>query len=179
LGLPAERAARFASRLTDAGLAELGEMLDTGRYRLEDAEEAALPVVAWLSRSGDRDGALALLEEIGPFAGRLRLAPAVSGHAAPDPEVVYREIAGEVRSALLRRVPNEHIEAMREALTVWNPFTDELLIFWSGPQDAQWLDRARDLLAHTNGSPPKIPAAASTVTPRATLACSSPRSAGW
>ncbi|MFG2064872.1 hypothetical protein ACGFIK_26045 [Micromonospora sp. NPDC048871] len=63
-GLPAARRVLFWSWLTDAGLAELGELLDSGRYRVEYAEEAALPVVAWLLRAGaaaaeraDRDDA--------------------------------------------------------------------------------------------------------------------------
>src|SRR5262249_2068937 len=37
---------------------------------------------------------------------------------------------GEVRDALARRRPNRAIAAMNEALTVWNPFADELLAHW-------------------------------------------------
>ncbi|WP_327025728.1 hypothetical protein [Micromonospora sp. NBC_01739] len=58
-GLPAARRVLFWSWLTDAGLAELGELLDSGRYRVEYAEEAALPVVAWLLRAGAAAATLA------------------------------------------------------------------------------------------------------------------------
>ncbi|SCG66598.1 hypothetical protein [Micromonospora halophytica] len=156
LGLPADRRALFWSWLTDAGLAELGELLDSGRYRLEYAEEAALPVVAWLLRAGDRDAALGILEEIAPLADRLRLTPAPSDQQAGDPDVVYRQTAGDVRRTLEQRQPNAQIETMREALTVWNPFADELLSLWCETIDGGrigamtpdgWLPRAEQLLA--------------------------------
>ncbi|TDC79233.1 hypothetical protein E1193_19430 [Micromonospora sp. KC606] len=156
LGLPAERRALFWSWLTDAGLAELGELLDSGRYRVEYAEEAALPVVAWLLRAGDRDGALGVLEEIAPFADRLRFTPAPSDQRAGDPDVVYRQTAGDARQILEQRQPNAQIKTMREALTVWNPFADELLTLWCETRNGGrigavtpdgWLPRAVQLLA--------------------------------
>lgn len=156
LGLPADRRALFWSWLTDAGLAELGELLDSGRYRLEYAEEAALPVVAWLLRSGDRGGALGVLEQIAPFADRLPFTPAPSNQRAGDPDVVYRQTAGDVRRILEQRQPNAQIETMREALTVWNPFADELLTLWCETRNGDrisavtpdgWLPRAVQLLA--------------------------------
>ncbi|MEV0431299.1 hypothetical protein [Micromonospora sp. NPDC050495] len=156
LGLPAERRALFWSWLTDAGLAELGELLDSGRYRVEYAEEAALPVVAWLLRAGDRDGALGVLEEIAPLADRLRFTPAPSDQRAGDPDVVYRQTAGDARRILEQRQPNAQIETMREALTVWNPFADELLTLWCETRNGGrigavtpdgWLPRAVQMLA--------------------------------
>ncbi len=157
LGLPADRRALFWSWLTDAGLAELRELLDSDRYRVEYAEEAALPVVAWLLRHGDRDAALSVLEEIAPFADRLRFIPAPSDQRAGDPDVVYRQTAGEARRILEQRQPNVRIETMREALTVWNPFADELLALWCETSDGGrigavtsegWLSRAQQVLAH-------------------------------
>lgn len=156
LGLPAERRALFWSWLTDAGLAELSALLDSGRYRVAYAEEAALPAVAWLLRAGDRDGALAVLDEIAPFADRLRFTPAPADQRAGDPDVVYRQTAGEVRRSLEQRQPNARIETMREALTVWNPFADDLLALWCETRDDgrigavtpdDWLPRAGQLLA--------------------------------
>lgn len=155
LGVRPDRGALFGSWLTDDGLAELGELLDGGRYRIEYAEEAALLVVAWLLRTGDRDGALAVLDEITPFADRLRFVPAASAQPAEDPDVVYRATVGEVRRLVERREPNDRIETMREALTVWNPYADELLAFWSGPapilaRAVELHDRYRELAArHT------------------------------
>lgn len=52
---------------------------------------------------------------------------------------------GEAGATLARRRPNTAIETQREALTVWQPFTDELLTHWletAGPGPV--LDRAPD-----------------------------------
>jgi hypothetical protein len=129
-GLPAERRDLFIHRLSEAGLAELAALLDSGGYRIEVAEEAALLVVAWLLRAGDRETALALLEELTPHADRLRFAPAPHDESAVPEDLTWRETAGEARERLAGRRPNPRVEAMREALTVWNPFADELLALW-------------------------------------------------
>lgn len=143
--LPREREALFAYLLSDAGQTELCALLDSGGYRLSLPEEAALLTVAWLWRAGDRPGALAVLMEIGPYAGQLCLTPAP---AAPlDPSVVWRADAGQVGRELAARRENPRVAAMREALAVWNPFADELLALWlDGPQSPGWHDRAGTLL---------------------------------
>jgi len=125
-----EREAVFAHYLTDAGQAELGALLDSGAYRLEFPEHAALLAVAWLLRAGDRARALDLLDEIGPYAGQLCFVPLPDAAGGRDPSVVWRTSAGEVGTALAGRRENARVETMREALTVWNPFADELLSFW-------------------------------------------------
>lgn len=138
----AGRRAVFAYMLTDAGRQWLTNLLDGGRYRLKLPEEAALPVVAWLVRAGEPDKALEVAEAIAPWAGRLRFTPAPTPDTAPADEpitavagdvtetVVWRRTAGEAKADLDSRGPNARIEAMREALTVWNPFADELLQLW-------------------------------------------------
>lgn len=144
----AGRAATFAHHLTDAGQAELCARLDNGTYRLELPEEAALLTVAWLLRAGDRDGALAVLAEIGPYADRLCLTPAPEPAGPPDPVVVWRADAGQARGTLAARRENPRVAANREALTVWNPFADEMLSLWlDGPDTPGWHERARELLA--------------------------------
>lgn len=53
--------------------------------------------------------------------------------ADPDPTpsgIVWRRTAGETTTTLRNREPNARVEAMREALSVWNPFADELLAHW-------------------------------------------------
>jgi hypothetical protein len=115
-GLPPERQALFSYHLSERGIAELGALLDTGRYRVEVPEEAALPVVAWLLRAGDRSAALDLLDELALFADRLRFAPAPGEEQAPDPAgapLVHRETVAKVRAAVARRRPNERVEARR------------------------------------------------------------------
>ncbi|MEU4215429.1 hypothetical protein [Actinoplanes sp. NPDC026623] len=130
-----KREAVFAHCLTDAGQAELCALLDGGGYRLEFPEQAALLAVAWLLRAGDRARAHGLLQEIGPYAPELCFTPAPDPAGAQDPSVVWRTSAGEVGAALAGRRENARVEAKREALTVWNPFADELLSLWLETRD--------------------------------------------
>ncbi|WP_233526237.1 transcriptional regulator [Actinomadura spongiicola] len=119
----------FDHHLTDAGLRELHSRLDSGRYDIVQPEEAALLVVAWLLRAGDRNGALDVLEAIGPFAGRLRFLPR-PGKAPTDSSLVCRETVGEVTERLKAKRSNIDVARMNEAVSVWNPFADELLGHW-------------------------------------------------
>ncbi|QKW38345.1 hypothetical protein HUT06_33645 [Actinomadura sp. NAK00032] len=135
-GIPADRRALFAHHLTDAGLARLEALLDSGRYEIALPEEAALLTVAWLLRAGDRAAALDVLESIGPFTDALRFLPRPAARPPGDATLVSWETAGDVRRRLAARRPNPAIAAMNEALTVWNPFADELL--------AHWLETVRD-----------------------------------
>jgi hypothetical protein len=157
VGLSAERGAVFAYYLTDAGQAELCALVDHGGYRLEFPEQAALLAVAWLLRAGDRARALGLLDEIGPYAGLVCFVPVPDPAREQDPTVVWRATAGEVGAALAGRRENLRVEAMREALTVWNPFADEVLTLWLETRDDAgavgavfppgWHERAEALLA--------------------------------
>lgn len=155
VGIPTDRRALFAHHLTDAGLAGLGALLDSGRYEIVLPEEAALLVVAWLLRAGDRAAALDVLESIGPFAGTLRFLPRPAERPPGDASLVSRETAGDVRRHLAARPPNRAIAAMNETLTVWNPFADDLLAHWlETVQDGRvlatepdgWRDRGAALL---------------------------------
>ncbi|WP_433473786.1 transcriptional regulator [Spirillospora sp. CA-142024] len=129
-GIPADRHSLFAHHLTDAGLSELNGLLDGGRFEAAVPEEAALLVVAWLLRAGDRVAALDVLEAIGPFAARLRFLPRPGRERPGDPALACRETAGGVRRRLAARRPNTAVATMNEALSVWNPFADELLEHW-------------------------------------------------
>ncbi|MFE7097860.1 hypothetical protein, partial [Streptomyces erythrochromogenes] len=129
-GIPADRAALFAHALTEQGLEELWQLLDTGRYEVSLPEEAALLTVAWLVRADDFDMAAALVTELQPFADRLRFLPRPADRPAPDASAVHRRSVGEVSDALRARGPKTAIEAQREALGVWRPFDDELLGYW-------------------------------------------------
>ncbi|MEV4251644.1 transcriptional regulator [Spirillospora sp. NPDC049652] len=153
----ANRADVFAHYLTDAGIAELNAMLDAGDYEITVPEESALLTVAWLLRDGDRTAALDVLDEIAPFADRLRFVPRRHpGRPQRDPEHVFRRSVGEVRAALLARRTPPAIDAMHEALNVWNPFADRLLTHWlttvvdgrvaaAYPED--WAERSAALLS--------------------------------
>ncbi|WP_419994872.1 hypothetical protein [Streptomyces boninensis] len=162
-GLPAERGALFAYALTEGGFAELEALLDSGAYEVRLPEEAALLTVVWLLRNGDRGRAVELLDEIEPFAGQLRFWPrpgqaAVSGG---DSSCVHRRTAGQARAVVAARPLKPAIAAMNEALIVWNPFADELLVHWLESTDdggrilarlpvggwEPWYGRGRALLA--------------------------------
>jgi hypothetical protein len=92
-GLPLRRDALFAYFLTEDGLAELAGLLESGHYRVRVPEEAALLTVAWLVGAGDQSGAQRVVEEIRPFADRLRFVPARTTGAVRGTEVVWRETA--------------------------------------------------------------------------------------
>ncbi|WP_050515438.1 hypothetical protein [Streptomyces rimosus] len=155
-GVPQDRRALFADCLTEPGLARLYALLDSGRYEVTVPEEAALLTVAWLVRSGDVTGALALLDELWPFAGTLRFTPRPARGPVPDAAAVHRRTVAEAGRALARRRPNSAVEAQREALAVWQPFGDELLAHWletagtgrvlDQVPDADWYERGAALL---------------------------------
>jgi hypothetical protein len=129
LGFHADRKALFVSYLTDSGLHELTDLLESGEYSLAVPEEAGLPIVALLAKRGDRARALALLDEMEPFADQLRFAPGRIAGGRLDVANVYRESVGTAAETLRTRKPSRQIETMNEALGVWNPFGDELLSF--------------------------------------------------
>ncbi|MGW1893226.1 hypothetical protein ACWCP6_23720 [Streptomyces sp. NPDC002004] len=155
-GVPATRRALFAHCLTEPGLDRLGALLDSGGYEVTVPEEGALLAVAWLVRAGDVGGALELVDVLEPFADRLRFLPRPAGRPAPDASAVHRRTVGDAGAALARRRPKAAVETQREALTVWQPFADELLVHWletagSGrvlerTPDADWLGRGAALL---------------------------------
>ncbi|MEW2134879.1 hypothetical protein [Streptomyces sp. NPDC005435] len=153
-----ERRALFAHCLTEPGLAWLWARLDSGDYETVVPEEAALLTMAWLVRHGETDAALDLVAELEPFADRLRFLPRPASGPAPDATVaVHRRTVSDAVGTLKRRRPNDAVEAQREALAVWQPFADELLVHWLrtardgrvlelAPDD-DWLARGETLLA--------------------------------
>lgn len=129
-GVPADRSALFAHWLTDRGLDQLSALLDSGRYEVAVPEEAALLTVAWLVRAGDVTAAVDLVRVLEPFAGQLRFTPRPSPLLPPDPRAVHRRTVGDAGADLARRRPHAAVETQREALTIWQPFGDELLTHW-------------------------------------------------
>lgn len=129
-GVDETREALFAHYLTESGLAELNSMLETGGYAVRIPEEAALLTVAWLVSVGETDAALDLAGKLAPFSKRLRFAPMPAEATTTEPLIVYRETVAEAGRRLEKRRANERIETMREALSVWNPFGDEVLSLW-------------------------------------------------
>lgn len=124
------REAIFAWYLTEAGLTELVSKLEQGSYAVPIPESAALLTVAWLAASGHTEEAVGLVAELRPFADQLSFAPAEDDPDPLPPSIVFRQSAGQTGQALAQRKPNARVEAMREALTVWNPLSDEALSLW-------------------------------------------------
>ncbi|WP_406007868.1 hypothetical protein OG440_18175 [Streptomyces sp. NBC_00637] len=155
-GVPPDRQALFTYWLSEDGLARLCGLLDSGRYEVTVPEEAALLTVAWLARAGETDAALALVEELAPFAGRLRFTPRPSARPAPDAGTVHRRTVAEAGESLARRRASTAVETQREALAVWQPFGDELLAHWLETADAgqptRVLTRAPDAAWHGHGT---------------------------
>lgn len=156
-GVPAERRALFAYCLTGPGLAWLWARLDSGSYEIGVPEEAALLTVAWLVRQGETGAALDLVAELEPFADRLRFLPRPADGPAPGATAaVHRHTVSEAVDTLTRRSPNVAVETQREALAVWQPFSDELLVHWlrtardgevlAHVPDADWLAQSEVLL---------------------------------
>lgn len=111
VGITPSRSAIFGYFLTDDGLARLWELLDSGGYRIDIPEDAALLSMAWLLRAGDRDGALAVLDALSPFADRFRLAPKPAQAPLSPPDHVFRITAGEAAATLRARKPKPRVEA--------------------------------------------------------------------
>ncbi|MGW2836372.1 hypothetical protein ACWCWD_01045 [Streptomyces sp. NPDC001493] len=150
-GVPAERRALFAHCLTEPGLAWLWARLDSGGYEIGVPEEAALLTLAWLVRRGETGAALDLVAELKPFADRLRFLPRPGDEAVPGATgagataAVHRYTVSEAIDTLIRRRPNAAVEAQREALAVWQPFGDELLVHWlRTARDGRVLELAPD-----------------------------------
>ena len=123
----AERSALNASYLTDEGLAELGQLLDSGCYRLGVPEEGALLVVAWLLRQGDGDAVRSILDAIGPFLNRLRFYPVPDLTPLASGAVVRLQDVGTTAAQLAALRPRPAVLALREAITVWVPLFDRLV----------------------------------------------------
>jgi len=155
-GVPEERGAVVAHALTEDGIRRLWDVLDAGRYEVDLPESAALLVVAWLVREGDVDAALDVVDAIRPWADTVRFLPLAESDAPRDPEVMWREDAGSVATALRRKRPAERVLRMNDVLEVWNPYADALLEHWLGAVtdgqvdtafSAGWLRAGRELLA--------------------------------
>ena len=155
LGLPNDRRALFMHLLTDAGMDELTTLLDAGTYRVEVPEDAALLVVAWLATHGQRAASLNVLEELWPLAGRLRFVPKVGPLPIGPPDHVNRIAVGEAQQLLGSQKPKHAVEVQREALAVWNPFSDRVVALWwervvgdelDGRVPEEWVAQAQSLL---------------------------------
>lgn len=128
IGIKEDRAHLFAWFLSDAGLELLGAWLDSGLYRIHLPEHGALLAVAHLLRAGQPDAAHTVLGEIEPWADHIRFWPFED--AAPEAAGVHVATLSDVAGRLAAKRPRPGVEAEREALAVWAPFTDRVVEHW-------------------------------------------------
>src|SRR5262249_28859425 len=148
-----ERLALNASYLSETGLEELQDSLNSACYAVNVPEEAALLVVAWLAQNGQFEEARTLIDEICDYFAELRFYPAPARHPVPITDRVRLRSVDAVVGELRSRRPNKRILAQKEAVEVWAPFYDRLVaLFLEATGDrtdgspSGWLQRAGALL---------------------------------
>lgn len=149
------RAALNIYYLGESGHRHLLEMLETGRYRINVPEEAALLVVAWLLSHKMVEEAQQLVDLVSPFFDRLRFFPVPdSTPIVPSPNVHRYSVAQSV-AALQGRREQIQVEQMMESLRVWQPLYDRTVsLFLETVEDdlpcrkypGNWRMRAKGLL---------------------------------
>jgi hypothetical protein len=113
--------------LTDQGLVELQEFLQSSCFDVTVPEEGALLVVAWLVQHGYTEQARHLLETIGPWFAKLRFYPAPAQRPQPGGTRVFVQNVGSTIESLWRIKPNPHILAQKEAVCTWTPLYDRVV----------------------------------------------------
>jgi hypothetical protein len=132
-----DRAALNAFFLSDAGRAELCDLLRSGCYRVVVPEEAALLSAAWLIDHGEAERAETLLDAISPFLDRLRFYPVPAERPAPSSDGVYVQPAPAVVASLRSKRPNQPVEVMKEAIRVWTPLYDDAVALFLETVDGE------------------------------------------
>lgn len=125
-GLP-ERQILNAYFLSEGGLAELWQQLQSGFYEIGVPEEGALLVVAWLVAHQQSDAARELLEILAPYFAELRFYPRPSERAQQVENRVYLENVGVVRERVREVHPQRRVLTQREAIQVWIPLYDRMV----------------------------------------------------
>lgn len=123
--------------LGDAGQRLLLEAIRAGRFTVTLPEEGALPVLSWLLEAGEEAEALDLLAQLRPYLARLRFYPRLEATPRPASSVVRVATVGEVAEGLRAAGSQRHVEAMNEALRVWNPLFDRLVALWLDTVDGE------------------------------------------
>ncbi len=133
-----ERLALNSYFLSDAGMAQLQEMLDSCCYEVNVPEEGALLVVAWLATHGHAEQARELVEHLAPFFSQLRFYPVPTKEPRRQGPRVHIETAGAVKQTLQDTRPNKKILAQKEAVLVWAPFNDRVVALFAETYEDGW-----------------------------------------
>ena len=113
--------------LSASGMEELRELLASGRYHVEQPEEGAWLVLAWLELHGHLEQAEELLDALLPFADRLRFYPVPRDDSPTLDGMVQLQTVAEMRNRLSQQAANPRILAQKETVEVWLPLYDEML----------------------------------------------------
>lgn len=113
--------------LSEHGLAELLERLDSGSYQINVPEEGALPAIAWLARDGQTDAARQLVDELLPFFDKLRFFPEFVDSPRRVGQRVFVQSVGQTISKLQNISPRPVLLAQQETLEVWTPLYDKVI----------------------------------------------------
>jgi hypothetical protein len=132
------RLALNAHFLTDDGLAELQERLQTACYDVEVPEEAALMAVAWLAGNGHTEGARELIDVLSPFFSELRFYPLPLDQPRRSGPRVHVQHVGDTIESLRNIRPNPRILAQKEAVEVWLPLYDRIVALFLETVENDW-----------------------------------------
>ena len=108
------------------GRKDLIDIMHSGCFRIDYAEEAALLFYVWLFENSEEERALQLLEAITPYFQRLPFypVPATQPLRTVAGNIVYLQTAGECERRLRNRRNNLSVLAMNEAIQIWTPLYD-------------------------------------------------------
>jgi hypothetical protein len=138
VGVGQERGRLNAYFLTDTGLSDLQAKLHTNRYDVTLPEEGALLVTAWLVENGYVEEAEELLNELGPYFGRLRFYPVPVDEARRFGSRVHLQDVAKTINDLQRIKPNNRILAQKEAIEVWTPWYDRMVALFLETVENGW-----------------------------------------
>jgi hypothetical protein len=122
-----ERRALNAWHLTDAGVAEALDRLQSGRYDIAVPEEAATLVIAWLAANGEAEAARQLLDTLSPHLATLRFYPIPRETPRQFDSRVHVASVGDVLKALGTVTPSARILTQKAAVEVWAPLHDRIV----------------------------------------------------
>jgi len=150
-----ERSALNSYFLTDAGLADLQQKLETKCYDVGVPEEGALLVVAWLVKNGHVEQARQLLHELSAYFAKLRFYTIPLDQPRRFGSRVHLQDVGSTIKSLQNIRPNKRILTQKEAGEVWAPYYDRMIALfletvvddWPCQQyPERWAERAHSLL---------------------------------
>jgi hypothetical protein len=155
--VPCSREALNHAMLTDAGLAWLRALLDSGSYRVDVPEEGALLAVAWLLSHGQEAAAMRVLDAVEAWFPRLRFYPVPTERPASARAVVHLRTVGQVLDDLGAVRARAQIERMHEALRHWTPLYDESVALFletvEGEVPSLQQDASGALVRRADGNP--------------------------